>query len=258
MHTKRGCIDRCPVGMLAEVGCLLATGGLENIPQQEIRLPLEDQPWLLPDDVVVLVAVALIVTGRIGWGLLAIPALLPLLMRARSVARAAKNYSRMAGAGASAGTGSGHSSEIETAYVRMILDHNNGEMNGDVIAGRFSGRTLRSMELGEILQLLGEASNDEQSVQVLSAYLDRYHGDEWREQARAGAGAGGAGGQGDMTTEEAYDILGLEAGASDEDIKTAHHELMGKIHPDRVVPPILRPRSIKPRISCLGPERGCN
>ena len=52
--------------------------------------------------------------------------------------------------------------------------------------------------------------------------------------ARVGkSGSSGAGGQGDMTTEEAYDILGLEAGASDEDIKTAHHELMGKIHPDK-------------------------
>lgn len=186
---------------------------------------------------VVLVAGALIFTGRIGWGLLAIPALLPLLMRARMAARAAKNYSRMASsgaAGAGAGSGSGKASEIETAYVRMILNHDNGEMNGDVIAGRFAGRTLRSMELGEVLQLLGEASADEQSVQVLSAYLDRYHGDEWREQARAGGHAGnGGGGQGSMSREEAYDILGLGAGASDEDIKTAHHELMSKIHPDK-------------------------
>ncbi len=183
---------------------------------------------------VVLVAGALIFTGRIGWGLLAIPALLPLLMRARMAARAAKNYSRMASSGgaAGAGAGSGKASEIETAYVRMILDHDNGEMNGNVIAGRFDGRTLRSMELGEILQLLGEASADEQSVQVLSAYLDRYYGDEWREQARAG-GHTGNGGQGEMTREEAYNILGLEAAASDEDIKSAHHELMGKIHPDK-------------------------
>lgn len=185
--------------------------------------------------IVVLVAGGLIFTGRIGWGLLAIPALLPLLMRARMAARAAKNYSRMAGAGtagAGASSGSGKASEIETSYVRMILNHDNGEMNGDVIAGRFAGRTLRSMELGEILQLLGEASADEQSVQVISAYLDRYHGDEWREQARAGGHTGSVG-QGDMTAEEAYDILGLEAGASNEDIKSAHHELMGKIHPDR-------------------------
>jgi hypothetical protein len=224
------------LGVAVLIGILLASRWYVSAQPSTLLKTLK---WIFIS-LVVLVAGALIFTGRIGWGLLAIPALLPLLMRARSAARAAKNYSRMAssgaaGAGAGAGSGSGKASEIETDYVRMILDHDNGEMNGDVIAGRFAGRTLRSMELGEILQLLGEASADEQSVQVLSAYLDRYHGDEWREQARAGghAGTGGGSGQGGMTREEAYDILGLEAGASDEDIKSAHHELMGKNHPDK-------------------------
>ena len=35
-----------------------------------------------------------------------------------------------------------------------------------------------------------------------------------------------------MTAEQAYEILGLEPGASDEDIKEAHHRLMNKNHPD--------------------------
>ena len=35
-----------------------------------------------------------------------------------------------------------------------------------------------------------------------------------------------------MTRDEAYDVLGLEAGASTEEIKAAHHKLMSKIHPD--------------------------
>ncbi|MEM7196291.1 MAG: DnaJ domain-containing protein [Pseudomonadota bacterium] len=36
-----------------------------------------------------------------------------------------------------------------------------------------------------------------------------------------------------MSHEEAYEILGLEPGASDEDIISAHRKLMLKIHPDR-------------------------
>ena len=36
-----------------------------------------------------------------------------------------------------------------------------------------------------------------------------------------------------MTREEAYQVLGLQAGASTEEIKEAHHKLMLKNHPDQ-------------------------
>ena len=35
-----------------------------------------------------------------------------------------------------------------------------------------------------------------------------------------------------MTMEEAYEILGLETGASEASIKEAHHKLMNRNHPD--------------------------
>jgi hypothetical protein len=40
-------------------------------------------------------------------------------------------------------------------------------------------------------------------------------------------------GKTDMTTEEAYDVLGLSVNASETDIIQAHKRLMQKIHPDR-------------------------
>ena len=43
----------------------------------------------------------------------------------------------------------------------------------------------------------------------------------------------GAPGAAAMTREEAYQILGLQAGASTEQIKDAHHKLMLKLHPDQ-------------------------
>jgi len=39
--------------------------------------------------------------------------------------------------------------------------------------------------------------------------------------------------KGGMSVEEAYEVLGLKAGASESEIITAHRKLMQKIHPDR-------------------------
>ena len=36
-----------------------------------------------------------------------------------------------------------------------------------------------------------------------------------------------------MTKEEAYEILGLDSSASEDDIILAHRKLMQKMHPDR-------------------------
>jgi len=42
-----------------------------------------------------------------------------------------------------------------------------------------------------------------------------------------------AGAKGGMSIEEAYEVLGLKAGAADTEIIAAHRKLMQKMHPDR-------------------------
>lgn len=186
---------------------------------------------------VVALVVTLVATGRIGWAIMALPALLPWMARARAVHRAAKNFSRMSG-GMMGGGGSGRKSEVRTRFLRMVLDHDSGEMNGEVIDGPHAGRRLDDMSLADLLDLLNAGHlHDIQSAQVLETYLDRVHPD-WRERVQAaGAGAGTGGGTGEaapggMTREEAYQVLGLEIGASDEEIKAAHHRLIANLHPD--------------------------
>ena len=83
-----------------------------------------------------------------------------------------------------------------------------------------------------MVALLGECREDEQSVQVLSAYLDRYHPNDWRDLAgEVGSKSDGVAGEA-MTADEAYQVLGLKPGSSTDEIKKAHKKLMSKIHPD--------------------------
>jgi DnaJ-domain-containing protein 1 len=174
----------------------------------------------------------IILTRQFMWLFFALPALLPWLMRARQMRRTAHNWSRARGARP---TGEAQQSEVETEFLRVKLDHETGEISGEVTRGLFTGRSLEEMSLDELIQLLADCRGDEQSIQVLSAFLDRYHAD-WRDEAESGAGGGaGAGSRpsGGMTREEAYEILGLQPGASDDEIKAAHKALLNKMHPDR-------------------------
>jgi hypothetical protein len=101
------------------------------------------------------------------------------------------------------------------------------------LAGRFEGRVLAAMPLGELIELYGDLAADPESRQLLETYLDGRFA-FWRDDAKAYAGGGerGAPGPGPMTEEEAHQILGLEAGASPADIRKAHRRLMQRVHPD--------------------------
>ncbi len=191
--------------------------------------------------VIASVALYLILTGRLAWALFALPALLPWFLRLRALARTAKAYSRMQAAmGGGPGAGTGQASEVETRFLRMFLDHDSGAMTGEVIAGAYAGRRLDQMSLAELVALLETCwDEDQQSAQVLEAYLNRVHGN-WREEAaeagghgaEAGAHGAEAFGEGPMSREEAYRILGLDPGAGAEEIREAYHRLMAGLHPD--------------------------
>ncbi len=80
-----------------------------------------------------------------------------------------------------------------------------------------------------------------------------------------GAGAGGAGtGAGEpprarsgaMTRQEAYQVLGLAPGASEADIRAAHHRLMRTAHPDTGGSDWLAARVNMARDVLLGPRHG--
>ncbi len=187
-----------------------------------------------------LVGAFFLFTGRLAW------AVAPLGLIAAVMAREfARLMARRAVAGGAGGFGAGGfgaarrrpggSSDVETQYLRMVLDHDSGEMDGEVVAGRFQGRALGAMSFEELLTLLREcADGDEQSTRVLESYLDRREGADWRERAAEKTGAAGGAGfaAGGMRRKEAWEILGLKPGAADDEIREAHRRLMSKIHPD--------------------------
>ena len=123
-------------------------------------------------------------------------------------------------------------SRVRSAFVEMELDHDSGAMRGRILAGRHQGVALETLDTPTLVGLLTEF--DEESRALLMAYLDRRDA-RWREHAQAGAtaGEGGAARSGKMTEEEAYQILGLQPGASPEEIGRAHRMLMKKLHPDQ-------------------------
>jgi len=125
----------------------------------------------------------------------------------------------------------GQTSRVVTEHLEVELDHDTGQIRGRVLKGFFTGRSLESLSPAEMAHLWQDCRfADPQSAQIVEAYLDRAH-PTWREDMARTDSERTMGGT--MTREQALDILGLGEGASDDDIRRAHRDLMMKLHPDR-------------------------
>jgi hypothetical protein len=178
--------------------------------------------------------VALAATGRLQWLYAMIGALLAALPRLiwyiPLLSGLLRRY-RAWRSGTRATSTSGKTSTVESRFVRMTMNHDSGEVEGIVLEGAFRGSRLDELEFDQLLELLRECRlQDEESARLLEAWLDRHY-EGWQE-ARSSSNSG-AGSGGDMSVEEALQVLGLEPDASEEDIVSAHRRLMQKMHPDR-------------------------
>ena len=206
------------LGLALLAGAILAARWFVNAEPAQVVKALR---WTLIAVAVVL-GLFLIFAGRHVLLFFLLPALLPFLMRSRAIWRRAK---------AAAGPSPGQTSEVTTRFLRMMLNHDTGEMSGEILEGAFAGRRLEQLDEAELIALWRECrAADGQSAAVLEAYLDRTLGEAWRETA--GAGGESASSPEGMSREDAFEILGLEPGASDSDIREAHRRLMQKVHPD--------------------------
>jgi len=170
--------------------------------------------------------VLLAASGRLPWIFGLVGALLPLLavmLSARQQRNDDRRHERES---------TGAQSVVETRFLRMTLDHDTGEMAGQVLAGRFAGVAFDALSQEQLFELLNDfAGEDDESAALLRAYLDRSYGSDWQEAPRGDNNPEGL--FGEMTRSDAYAILGLEEGASREQIIAAHGRLIQRLHPDR-------------------------
>ena len=188
----------------------------------------------------------LIASGRMHW-LLGIGAfVLPFLRRAFTLIRLAPmvaNFWQLMGGRATASpfgqafenpftrqSNDPGSSHTETSYIRMKLDHGSGELEGEVLKGPYSTRELSSLSRTEIVDLYNNI--DTESKRLLGAFIQRYHPDlaseNTEEEEQTASSSSDA-----MTVEKARKVLGVEEGATRDQIVEAHRRLMQKNHPDR-------------------------
>lgn len=210
-------------------------------PQQVVRAVKRYGLWVLGGLLLVLV-----LSGRMHWLYAAVAALVPLVQRVMGLLRfwpmiaglRAQFRQRQAAGGAAGGR-----SQVNSAYLRMTLEHASGAMDGEILQGTHAGVRLSALDLETLLGLYREyLGADTDSARLLAAYLDRRFGDVWREQlsaeeARRGESPGGGGGA--MRPAEAREILGVAEDADRAAILAAHRRLMQRLHPDRGGSPYL-------------------
>ncbi|MEQ1934125.1 MAG: DnaJ domain-containing protein [Fimbriimonadaceae bacterium] len=123
---------------------------------------------------------------------------------------------------------------VSSEYIQMEIDLNTNMMSGVVLKGSYATHELASLSLDVLIDLWREVAKDTDSRLLLEGFLERNH-PQWRaaaasqhrEEDREQDNSGRA-----MKEKEAYEILGLQPGASIEEINAKHRAAMKRNHPD--------------------------
>lgn len=169
----------------------------------------------------------LLVTGKLNWIAALVAISLPFIRRFIPLfpllGKLFRHYQSQQQGGA-------NRSEVNSRILKMRLDHDSGSLEGEVIEGPLQGRQLATLSESEFIELLNYCrKTDQQSARLLETYLDKRFGDSWRKDDTSDQNNNPELSESDR----AYQILGLEPGASKEEVIEAHRRLMQKLHPDR-------------------------
>ena len=177
--------------------------------------------------------VGLAATGRLSWLFALIASITPLLPRIVNwLLKVAAPLYPLFGFFKSRGMAGGPT--IQTEFFRMVVDFLKGGMDGQVLKGEFQGRRLAELSLEELMRLMVSVTQvDQESAALLAAFMDRYHSG-WRQSyGEAGQQSQNWQSHGEMSEQEAREILGVSEQATEQEIQKAHRRLIQKLHPDR-------------------------
>ena len=222
--------------MIREVGLIALIIGLWFGIRWLVRQPRQVQ-WKWMAGLAVIVLLGLAATGRLHWIFALVAAIVPFIRRMLGLISYLPmlkgllhrfrdpppdfSFNRQA--------------SMETRFLKVELDPASGKLCGEIKQGPHQGRKLEDLSQSELTALLQEySSQDPQSAQLLAAYLQRSGHAGWQDHyGQDNARRNHAGDRGTMSRQEAYAILGLDEGASENEVIEAHRRLIQKLHPDR-------------------------
>tara|TARA_B110000014_G_C20122386_1_gene595418 strand:- start:1705 stop:2430 length:726 start_codon:yes stop_codon:yes gene_type:complete len=187
---------------------------------------------ILASAVTLLIALAILAaSGRMHWIAAVGAAVVPFLRRSFSLLRylpyLARLMSMSSTAHANSNASGSQQTETSTQELRMRLDHESGDIDGEVLVGRHEGRALSDLSPMEIKEL-HLALKETESRRLLEAYADRYHPTILDPQAEGSPTVSP-----EMTHGRALKVLGLSTAATKDEIVAAHRRLIQRMHPDR-------------------------
>ena len=203
---------------------LIVLQQLKNTPKEKLKKLY----WKLTLGGLGVVLVLLAATGRIHWIGAMVGAALPFLRQITPLLiRYFPQIHKFHKSRSQQTSSSGNQSHLTTQILSMILNHDNNQLNGEVIQGPLKGSQLDHLEMEQLRSLLDYCYEQElDSANLLVSYLEHRFGQDWQQTSSSVS-------QSQLEINEAYAILGLQTGASKEEVIKAHRSMIQKVHPDR-------------------------
>ena len=168
-------------------------------------------------------SVILVYTGRMHWLGAGLAALVPLFKAALTLGTRALSVLQIIGRFKPT------PSQFRTKSLLVTINFSTKQMDGEILSGDLAGKKLSELSSEQLKEFTESLKGtDRESYILLQAYLLRSgaQGFNATEDYQPSNIA-------DLTVDEAYKVLGLEPGASKEEVAKAHKRLIQRLHPDR-------------------------